>query len=405
MIMSELKDMAMALGQELMTRYWHPLYKAAAANPELLTEAPGFLLKPEELIFYFGRSHVGIEYLGPERISELPQGENQIKMQVKDLTSAGDELLNEIIGISFNDGRFALPLPAVSRDLIVPTNRGFDALEELGWNWAAESMIAGLNTGGVRAVPGQFTRIVNGRFFDADAGGLRTRHIKWLDLVPIEFDDSHPDVDCFRVPLHFFEQLAERDLTFPYPVPRDFKFRLLPRINRFVELFGNAEATETDITRFLANEDNEFLLAMRFSASHIHPEKVCEWADGNRPAIKPDFFVEGPDGYADIVEFKLPQLKGAAVVGRTNRETFSAELNSYVSQTRVYREYFEDPRNRAWVEEKYGFKVYKPKRFLVTGRRADFSGDDWRAIAADFDALNILSFDDLIDGVVVQFYR
>ena len=45
-------------------------------------------------------------------------------------------------------------------------------------------MVVGINTGGLHAPARQFTRIVNGRFFDCDQSGLRTRHIKWLDLIP-----------------------------------------------------------------------------------------------------------------------------------------------------------------------------------------------------------------------------
>lgn len=92
-------------------------------------------------------------------------------------------------------------------------------------------------------------------------------------------------------------------------------------------------------------------------------------------------------------------------MGSENRETFSAWLNSYISQTRVYVSYFDDPNNRRWFEEKYGFKVHKPKRYLVVGRRHDFKADVWRQIQADFRDLEVITFDDLIDGVKAQFYQ
>lgn len=92
-------------------------------------------------------------------------------------------------------------------------------------------------------------------------------------------------------------------------------------------------------------------------------------------------------------------------MGSENRETFSAWLNSYISQTRVYVSYFDDPNNRRWFEEMYGFKVHKPKRYLVVGRRVDFKADVWREIQADFRDLEIITFDDLIDGVKAQFYQ
>jgi hypothetical protein len=143
---------------------------------------------------------------------------------------------------------------------------------------------------------------------------------------------------------------------------------------------------------------------MRFGASDIYEEVSCEWQSESRPPIRPDFFVVQPDGYGDIVEFKLPELKRKVVVGQTNRETFSAEINSYISQTRVYKSYFDDPNNRRWFESKYGFKVYNPRRTLVIGRRTDFSTDEWREILSEYGDLGIMTYDDLIEGVVAQFY-
>jgi len=42
---------------------------------------------------------------------------------------------------------------------------------------------------------------------------------------------------------------------------------------------------------------------------------------------------------------------------------------------------------------------------LVVGRRDDFDSDVWREIVADHQDLEIMTYDDLIDGVVVQFYK
>ena len=158
-----------------------------------------------------------------------------------------------------------------------------------------------------------------------------------------------------------------------------------------------------NITNPLAVEV-KYILTMHFGATDIYAELECEWQSEDRDNIKPDFFVLSPNGYADIVEFKLPELKSSTIVGKVNRETFSAEVNSYISQTRSYETYFDDPNNRRWFEEKYGFKVHKPRRILIVGRRSDFSSDEWREIQADYRNIEIISFDDLVDGVVAQFY-
>ena len=61
---------------------------------------------------------------------------------------------------------------------------------------------------------------------------------------------------------------------------------------------------------------------------------------------------------------------------------------------------FEDPNNRRWFEKKYGFKVYKPKRYLVVGRRNDFECDEWIEIKSDYTDVEIVTYDDLVDTVV-----
>lgn len=68
----------------------------------------------------------------------------------------------------------------------------------------------------------------------------------------------------------------------------------------------------------------------------VHSQVKCEWQSEEKDEIIPDFFVVRANGYADIVEFKLPKVKRNTVVERNNREQFSAEINSYIAQTRVY---------------------------------------------------------------------
>lgn len=402
----DLMQTSIKIGQELMNNYWGPMYKLVIENPELLKVIPGFFMKPEEIIFYYGNNHLGIEYIGPEIIDSLPPpGGFQMKMTYIDLTTSENGLVNDIIGFDYSDGAFPVPLPPISFDWIFPTNSGFDKLQELGWNWAAQDSIFAFNAAGVKAIEGQFSRIINGRFFDADSSGLKTRHIKWLDLMPWIFDTSDPEYDQISMNFQPFKQLALRDARTPYPMPDDYKYIHLPRINRFIELLGNNDITEPTITSFLSQAEFRFILEMRFAASHIHSQTKCEWQSETKIPLIPDFFIVNTDGYADIVEFKLPRIKHNSVVGTQNRETFSSELNSYISQTRVYVDYFNDPNNRKWMEETYGIKVLNPKRYLIIGRRWDFSGEEWRKIAADYQGLNILTYDDLIDGVVVQFYK
>lgn len=399
-------DMAKSFIKTFFSYYTTPLYKGVEANPQLQETIPGFLINPESISLYIGKFHIAVEYTGPEILQNLPIGESHIPMQVSDFSMEDGNLLEKIIGF-LDDATSGVvpPLLDWNPDFLWATMRGYDKLDELNWNYAAQNSFMFMNACMPSPIPGQFSRIINGFFFDADEFGLKTRHIKWMDIFPLTIDESHPEHDTFQFDLSILQDLVKLDVTAEYPMPSDYKYKHLPRINRFIELWGNSESTEPQITQFLAQEENQFILAMSLGAVEIHPEKECSWQSEDKTAIRPDFFIS-KGNRVDIVEFKLPDLNvNNTVVGKTNRETFCSKLNSYISQTRVYATYFDDPNNRKWVKEKYGLDIYKPRRILVVGRRSDFPVDEWREIVADHRDLEIMTFDDLIDGVVAQFYR
>jgi Domain of unknown function (DUF4263) len=400
-----IKPLVMAVLQELMTHYLGPLYKYVAEHPELLETIHGFLLNHDSVAVYVGRTHIAVEYIGSEYLSEL-KPQRKVGITYQDHSIKDCNLFEQIVGFSYDSSvSFPIYLLPVNENLLIPTNRGWDKLSELGWDFAAQNSIMAFNAPAPTPEPGKFARIINGMFFDADAAGLKTRRIKWLDFFPIKFDGDDPEIDSISFSLEFMSKLVEHDAKYVYPVPSDYKFKQLPKINRFIELWGDSNNSEPDITSFLATPENEFILTMKFGAIKAHAELLCEWQSEDKPAIRPDFFLVQPNGYADIVEFKLPDVKSKPVVGTQNRETFAAWLNAYVSQTRTYRTYFDDPNNRRWFEGKYGFKIHSPRRWLVVGRRSDFESATWREIVADFRDLEILTFDDLVDGVAVQFYK
>ena len=402
---STIKPLIAEFLQQLATRYWTPLYQYVKDNPHLIKTMPGFLLQHQKIIIYVGRTHIAIEYNDSELLEELPS-EYRIEVQYFDYSVKECNLFEMIIGFEYDSTvDFNFPLPTFSEDLLLPTNRGYDKLRELGWNFSAQSSIMGFNVPTPTVDERSFTRIINGMFFDADESGLKTRRIKWIDFFPIIFDGTDDDKDSISFSLDGIENFVKIDAHYCYPLPNDYKYKQLPKINKFIEKWGCVETSEPEITSFLSESENEFILSMKFGAISIHSELTCEWQSENRPSIRPDFFVVQPNGFADIVEFKLPTIDKKFVVGKDNRETFGSWLNSYISQTRVYSTYFDDPNNRKWFEDKYGFKVFKPRRWIVVGRRHDFESDVWREIMSDYRGLEILTFDDLIDGTVAQFYK
>lgn len=402
----DFKEVATNIGQFLMDNYWSKMWKVLEENPELKDEFTAFLLNPEKLIIYFGKTHWAIEYVGAIRKENLDT-KFRVEVEVKDYTSH-ENLLDPIIGIDFShQTNFKLPLIDYHQDLYQPTNEAYDILKENGWNFAGQSMNIGFNVGGFTVPEGRTSRIVNSFFYGTDDYGLVVRNVKWLDILPLEISDIDEETESFK--LKFWDDFASKffqDVSFKYPLPpEDYQYEKFPQINRFVELISSSKTSEPEITQFLAQPENEFILKMAFMGKEVHAERECDWQSENakRP-IRPDFFITGTSGFSDIVEFKLPDLKGKPVVGRANRESFSAEIHSYISQTRVYEEYFEDPNNRAYVEDKYGIKVRYPNRLLVIGRRWMLSSDEWKSLENDYRNITIRTFDDLIDGVLSHLY-
>ena len=397
-------EFANELFAALVERYHAKLFKLAAEGRLDLSAFPGFLLRPDRIVIHQGETHIGVEYYGSEVLTSLPAA-FQAECEVLDHRDSGMGLMESIIGFQI-EGIVGVPTNPPLINAVIPTHAGGEAMDGLGWNYTAQSMIFAFNSGAPLLNPGEFGRVVNGLFFDGDGRGLITRHIKWLDLFPTTVEEIDDDTESFSIDLSILPRLVEADTQFAYPVlsRADFRNFRLPIINRFVETFGNPASSEPQITAFLAKPDHQFMLKARFGGVRMAAEVRCEWQSETRDAIIPDFFVVRADGYADIVEFKLPDLGGNAVVGKTNRERLSARLSEYVAQTRTYREYFEDPANRAWFEERHGFKVHHPRRFLVVGRRFDFTGDEWRSIVADYRDLEIVTFDDVVDTVTAQYY-
>lgn len=390
----------------ILEKYLSPLYRYLNENPSLIKTTPGILINREEMIFYFGKTHLAIEYVGPETIDSL-KSSGRVMLKCYDYRDAKN-FIEKIVGFDFDaTSTVELLLPEVSENLVMPTNKGIDKLIELNWNFAGQDAYYTFNAGNFSIPEKRFCRHINSLYFDADENGLKTRHIKWIDFIPILYKDVDSEHESVSLELfHYNENRAKYDAHYSYPMPEkeDYVNSKLPQINRFIQLIGNNLTSEVTITKFLESNENRFILSMAFLAKQVYGQLKCEWQSEDKEPIKPDFFVLKPNGFADIVEFKLPHLKSRSITGKTNRETFSAELNSCISQTRVYSKYFEDPNNKVWFEKKYGFKVDNPRRIVVIGRRWDFDNDIWKDIVSEYRDVEILTYQDLIDGVSAQFY-
>lgn len=403
-------DLVCQLLSSISEVYWTRMCNYIEENNVAHKDVNCFLLNPESMVIYFGQKFVAIEYCGNPYLEDF-QTVTTRNITVRDFTKeklSTKQFIEKIIGFKY-DGTSNINLPLFAgeyEDLIVPTNNGIDKLIELKWNFAAQDSVVSINSTGLDIADNQFVRLINTRFFDEQKGDLKTRIIKWIDFLPCYYNEpDEGELDEIGFSVSIYDKLWYHDMLYKYPRPNDFKFSKLPQINRFIEFWGDSNYSEPEITSFLARDENKFILNMGFMGVGVYNEVLCEWQSEERENIKPDFFVLRANGYADIIEFKLPNMKSNSITGRNNREHFSSELNTYIAQTRVYATYFDDPNNRKWFEKKYGFKVYKPKRYLVIGRRNDFEMDEWIEIRADYNNLEIITYDDLVDTVISQFYQ
>lgn len=115
--------------------------------------------------------------------------------------------------------------------------------------------------------------------------------------------------------------------------------------------------------------------------------------EGEGPLI-PDFLLEPFDqnGLADLLELKLPKVP--IVVGTKDRRRLSAKVAEAVAQLRTYGDYFDDPRNITSLRERYGLTVYRPRMFVLIGRRQALDPVAMRRLEGD---VTLWTYDDIID--------
>lgn len=166
-------------------------------------------------------------------------------------------------------------------------------------------------------------------------------------------------------------------------------------IRSFETLIGRKGAKEKEIQSFLETHPH-FLQGLNYT--RIHPQIVLEREDGS--SLRPDFLLEPTAGeWCDILDIKLPTAD--IIVGRRDRLTLAAAIHEVAAQLREYAAYFENPKYRKSLLERFGLRAYKPRLIAVVGREADHRRADGseqvrRALTCYAD-VDVMSFDRLID--------
>ncbi|MEY8757939.1 hypothetical protein AB9M93_26225 [Peribacillus frigoritolerans] len=110
-----LEEFSTKVIQYLMENYWGKMWEVLENNPELKESYTTFLLNPEKLILYFGKTHWAIEYVGALNKRTI-NSHHQLEFEVKDYTKV-ENFLDEIIGIDYSSmGKFRMPLLEYNED-------------------------------------------------------------------------------------------------------------------------------------------------------------------------------------------------------------------------------------------------------------------------------------------------
>lgn len=110
------------------------------------------------------------------------------------------------------------------------------------------------------------------------------------------------------------------------------------------------------------------------------------------------------DGYCDIIEFKLPHLKNSPIVGSSSRRQPSHEIDSTIAQINLYKDWFDQDINRAWLESEKGIKSLVPRLTIIIGHSKDFSAEERQRLRKVREA-TIFTYDEFIEMARYQLYR
>ena len=136
------------------------------------------------------------------------------------------------------------------------------------------------------------------------------------------------------------------------------------QLEEFEKMLNDVGAKEHDFQLFF-ERNPLFLQGIDYKSVIPHPVLEREPDVGN---LVPDFLLQPLESqYSDILDLKLPTQKLFA--GSENRIRLNQAVQDAIAQVREYRDYFEDPRKRKTVMDKYGMTAYRPSAAIVIGRQ------------------------------------
>jgi len=162
-------------------------------------------------------------------------------------------------------------------------------------------------------------------------------------------------------------------------------------IEELEDLLNSRSTREEDLQRFF--EDNPDFIT---SDDHIAARADVYLTREGEPTLKPDFMLKprDPQRTGDILELKLPSAQ--IYVLKSRRVRLSQAVMEARAQLMEYARYFDEAANREFVEGTYGIFAYRPRMFVLIGRRGDISPIIRRRAELTADDLHVFTYDDII---------
>lgn len=159
-------------------------------------------------------------------------------------------------------------------------------------------------------------------------------------------------------------------------------------------LINDPNCKEEDFQDFF-ERNPWFILSDEYKEAHSH----IVLASDNSETLIPDFVLEPIEKNAlcDLLELKLPSAP--VYVLQRRRMRFSAAVLEACAQLRTYSQFFDEERNRKCIEERYGLLAYRPKLFVIIGRRGNLNPIEVRKIESDIPNLTLRTYDDVLNRV------
>ena len=238
--------------------------------------------------------------------------------------------------------------------------------------------------------------ISNTNFFWTDTEGkLKIKHIDFLEIFPRDEEGN----------VYYHDKKSLEQFTrfiINYKVPT-YKTKLHGKLNEFIEFINLPDVTEPQITKYLS--DNPEILQLAFGINELNPQVLLEWQyKTDLDNLQPDFLPIRMDGYADIMEFKLPYLKGSPIVGTPERRHPAYEIDTAIAQLDTYEQWCSQQVNIEWLEKTKNIKILHPRRFLIIGHSKEFSKED-RAKLRNSRDTTVFTYDEFIEMARFQLYR